>query len=49
MAAAALSDKHTWLTTRSRWMVLDCSACTETMSAPALMKSAMRCSGSTII
>ena len=30
-------------------MVADCSACTLTMSLPALMKSATLCSGSTII
>lgn len=39
----------TWFTTLSRWMVELCSQCTEIISAPALAKSATRCSGSTII
>ena len=39
----------TWLTTRWRWMVEDCSACTLMMSLPALAKSATLSSGSTII
>lgn len=42
-------DERTWYTTRCRWVVEDCSAWTEMMSAPALAKSGMRCSGSTII
>jgi len=39
----------TWLMVRCRWMVDAFSACTEMMSAPALTKSGMRRSGSTII
>mmetsp|Transcript_52358 Transcript_52358/g.128501 ORF Transcript_52358/g.128501 Transcript_52358/m.128501 type:complete len:222 (-) Transcript_52358:140-805(-) len=37
------------LTVRCRWMVDSPSQCTEIMSAPALTKSGMRSSGSTII
>ena len=40
---------HTWLTVRCKWMVEACSQWTLTMSAPALIKSGTRCSGSTII
>lgn len=39
----------TWLTVRCKWMVDVCSQWTLTISAPALIKSGTRCSGSTII
>jgi len=42
-------DWRTMFTERCRWMVDATSACTEMMSAPALAKSGMRSSGSTII
>lgn len=45
----ALRRPLTWFRVRCRWMVDDCSACTEMISAPALAKSGMRSSGSTII
>mmetsp|Transcript_1562 Transcript_1562/g.5144 ORF Transcript_1562/g.5144 Transcript_1562/m.5144 type:complete len:214 (-) Transcript_1562:28-669(-) len=38
-----------WYTHLCRWVVELCSAWMEMMSAPALAKSGMRCSGSTII
>lgn len=39
----------TWVRVRCKWIVDDCSQWTLTMSAPALIKSGTRCSGSTII
>lgn len=51
LCAAALfpCTPHTWLSVLCKWMVEDGSAWTEMMSAPALMKSAILSSGSTII
>lgn len=40
---------RTWLMVRCKWIVEAFSQWTETISAPALIKSGTRCSGSTII
>lgn len=44
-----LLKRLTWLMVRCKWIVEAFSQWTETISAPALIKSGTRCSGSTII